>query len=156
MRIVLPISLALSALALAGCVAQPVQPASLDAPLGMLRVPSSSEVVTITGHVALPSNGMVVLPGQSDEQPLEVPAEALLVRLNLSWAAKGPTPETSDLDLYVFDADGEQVGQAASLADPEAAQVRVTSKVSPGIWTLRVVNFNNPETDYTILAEVVR
>lgn len=156
MRSPLGLVLATTIVLLAGCIASPVQPASVADPLAGLRVPQATDVVNLTGHLTLPSNGMAILPGQAEEQPLEVPADALRVRFNLTWSTLGPTPETSDLDLYIFDGDGEQVGQAASLSHPEQTQVRVTSKVVPGTWTVRVVNFNNPETDWALTAEVVR
>lgn len=153
MRFLVPALLA--GAALAGCIqSEPVGPASLPAALEGLVVPAGSTSVELRGRVELPGQGMDMLPGQVDEQALEVPAGAILVRLNLTWAAKGPTRETSDLDMFVVDSEGREAGRAASLDDPEVASIRITPKVHVGTWTVRVVNFNNPATDYTVLAEV--
>lgn len=156
------VGLVAAALLLAGCIGsqQPVEQQSVIAPpLEGLRTLGelTSTFQEVKGTLSLPGTaGNTMLAGQVDEQKVDVPEGALFVKFKLEWTEKGLDAQTSDLDLFIYDAEGRFAGSAASLEDPEEAKVRVTSKLAPGSWMTRVWNYNNPPTDYTITVEVLK
>jgi len=55
------------------------------------------------------------------------------VKVTIDWA-----DETSDLDLYVLDSDGNQVGASATSSSPEVADLGM---LAPGDYTIQVMSF---------------
>ncbi len=72
------------------------------------------------------------------EFPLEISAETAWISLQLSWPADWSQYPTHDLDLLLFDPDGEIILDGATLASPE--RLFVEDPV-PGTWILLIDAF---------------
>ena len=82
-----------------------------------------------------------------DDFALEVPADAVSVRLSLGWGG------VADLDMVLLDPEGQEVASAASLANPEVIDAPVTV---PGTYTVRVLGYASVLTNYRVDAVVAR
>ncbi len=67
------------------------------------------------------------------------------VRISIGWS-----DATNDLDIYLVDADGAIVGQAASAANPEIMDV---GDLAPGDYDIQIIPFAAAEPEYTGLVE---
>ncbi|MGQ0535418.1 MAG: sialidase family protein, partial [Methanobacteriota archaeon] len=84
----------------------------------------------------------------SDTFDFEVPPGTRFVEGRLEWATAGPTPETSDLDLMLYDAQGDPY-DAATLAKPEVFAFEL-QEGDQGAWRAVVMNFQTPPTDFPL------
>ncbi len=84
---------------------------------------------------------------EADDFALEVPADAVSVRLSLGWGG------VADLDMVLLDPEGQEVASAASLANPEVIDTPVTV---PGTYTVRVLGYASVLTNYRVDAVLAR
>jgi hypothetical protein len=134
----------------AGPPAPPGVPTGLDEP-----VPYE-----FTGHVDVPHYCFdqdptveeAVRDLASDTFEFEVPPNTRFVNGTLDWETTGPTPETSDLDLLLFDGEGDYF-DANSLDVPETFTFDLLEG-DQGTWTAVVQNCQNPPTDLTLSLEL--
>ena len=76
-----------------------------------------------------------------DAIALEVPADAVSVKLRLGWTG------VADLDLVLLDPEGREVASAATLANPEVIDTPVTL---PGTYTIQVAGYASLLTNYRV------
>jgi hypothetical protein len=145
--------------AMAGCIqsqSQSVQPAAVQLPAQGLVLPKAPVVLgEIKGSVVASNAGQVPTPTSMDEKTIEVPESGILwVRFNMTWNAGAPV---SDLDLFIFDANGKFVGAGTS-SDPaiETVTIRLTGQQALGTWTTRASNAVGPPADYTIVVDAMQ
>ncbi len=130
--------------------APPVVPTGLDEPVeyeftGRLNVPYCAGLNTDPVWD-------VVRDESVEEFEFEVPSGTRFVNGTLSWETTGPTPETSDLDLFLFDPAGSKY-DAASLDVPETFSFELRGD-KQGTWEAQVENCQNPPTDFTLNLEL--
>ena len=113
-----------------------------------------------TGHVDLPYCDLESYPALEEVArdrgsrtfEFEVPADTRFVNGTLEWATTGPTEETSDLDLMLYDAE-EDAFDVGTYDVPEtfASELRTGDQ---GAWTAVVKSCRNPPTDFTLSLEL--
>lgn len=127
-------------------IAQPPIPRGLDEP-----VPYE-----FTGHVNVayycfdpnPTSEQAVRDQASQEFEFKVPPNTRFVNGTLDWETTGPTAETSDLDLVLFDSEGDRL-DAGTNDVPEMFHFEL-HEGDQGTWTAVVLNCENPPTDFTL------
>jgi serine protease AprX len=78
---------------------------------------------------------------------IEVGADTATIRARLGWSGG------VDLDLYLVDPNGQTVASAATLANPEVLEFRVSE---PGTYTYRVTGYVSLLSSYTLHSTQVR
>ena len=96
--------------------------------------PTTSE--TFTGTTA---------PSQSTDIPFKVTQPSDILRIKLDW----PTPD--DLDLYLLDAEGNQIQSSAAFVG-EKEEI-LLDDAQPGDYIIRVTNFASATPTWTVTAE---
>jgi hypothetical protein len=124
---------------------QPNVPAGLDEP-----VPYA-----FTGHVDVPGCYLGSAPPLEQAASgltsvtieFDVPPQTRFVDGTLDWATYGPTPDTTDLDLLLYDPAGNYYDTPDKV--PEAFHFELQDG-HQGTWTAIVRNCENPPTDFTL------
>jgi serine protease AprX len=82
-----------------------------------------------------------------DEFPIEVGAEAVLIKATVGWTGG------ADVDFALVDPDGVEVASGATLANPEVLEFAVNR---PGTYTYRVKGYATVLANYTLESVVSR
>ncbi|HJU53167.1 MAG TPA: S8 family serine peptidase [Pyrinomonadaceae bacterium] len=106
---------------------------------------AASQTETFTGTVLAGDTGAQTTEGVTYvDQPFNVGAATLKVDATLDF----PTDDgVTDLDLYLYDASGNEVASSANAGGPESLSANVAGG---GVYTYRVVGWSNAATAYTL------
>jgi hypothetical protein len=108
-----------------------------------------------TGSLLAPSPfGFVSLEDvQFRNHEFEVEEDGYEAYVNAT-VSEGSTDARPDLELIVFDADGNQVAEERTEAANEVAKIEERELNVTGTWTARVENYSSFDIDYTLTIEI--
>lgn len=98
-----------------------------------------------------PTAGGAIPLEHSVEFSFDVPQGTRFVNGTLSWDTAGPTPELTDLDVVLYDEDGDAFDPPDSVPETFGFELRAGDA---GAWTAVVTNCENPPTDFTLTIEL--
>ncbi|HEY0380458.1 MAG TPA: S8 family serine peptidase [Pyrinomonadaceae bacterium] len=106
---------------------------------------AAAQTETFTGTVLAGDTGVQTAEGVTYvDQPFNVTAATLKIDATLDF----PTDDgVSDLDLYLYDANGNEVASSANAGGPESLSANVAGG---GTYVYRVVGWSNAATAYTL------
>lgn len=102
---------------------------------------------SFTGSFSEQVDGVQATP---EFHEFSVPEGATQVIASLRWGDALNWPATSDLDLYLYNADGDEVDDSASFAVFESVRYTDVASDGPGTWQVEVYPFVALETSYTV------
>ncbi len=94
--------------------------------------PTAGSPVCVTGAVECEVYTLTIAPADGSRSD---------VRVSIGWSL-----DESDLDIFMVDAGGNVVGQAASSANPE---VFTAANLAPGTYEIQIIPFAAAEPEYT-------
>lgn len=103
------------------------------------------------GIVTYVFNGTALVPTQTDAYNFSVLLGATKIEIWLNWSN-----ELSDLDLYLYDPNGNEVGSSAGGAPQTSEHIEITdpSILIPGIWNAEVYDWLAVNEEYTVTITV--
>jgi hypothetical protein len=108
-----------------------------------------------TGSLFAPSPlGLVSLENvQYRNHEFDVEEDGYEAYINAT-VSEGSTNARPDLELIVYDADGNQVAEERTEATNEVAKIEERELNVTGTWTARVENYSSFDIDYTLTIEI--
>ncbi|HEX8844916.1 MAG TPA: S8 family serine peptidase [Pyrinomonadaceae bacterium] len=130
---------------------------SLRMPFYMKLVPTApagsagSEPLNFAGTIQASDGGVQLIEGTTyNDHTFTTTTPGAQLDVTLNWDEM-VDDVVADLDLYLYDADGNEVTYSAEPGGPEHIS---TVLGAPGTYTLRVVGFANGSTDYAMTGSV--